>query len=292
MLIGHKKILERLITDATDGRLHHSQIFLGPKSVGKSKVALMLAMHMQCPDETQIVIRKQIAEGADFDTVIFADDDEVLTIENIRELIGRIGQSHTKPNLIFIIENIGRMKIESMNALLKTLEEPPKDTYFFMTAESENDILPTIRSRSKIVNFQSVPEKEIYEACRDNAYHEELVKFSVGKPGKLMRLMNDQEYFEAHREMYAYLNRFLERPNLPMVFEIVRKYENKLAAKEFLDLLITRIRSILLSGEITPVLAHLDFTEVVEKIEIAKSDIMGNVNVKLVLENLLIPFVP
>jgi len=292
MLIGHKKILERLLIDAAEGRLHHSQIFLGPKSIGKSKVALMLAMHMQCPDESQIVLRKQIAEGADFDTIICADDDEVLPIEKIRELIGRIGQSHTKPNLIFIIENIGRMKIESMNALLKTLEEPPENTYFFMTAENESDIIPTIRSRSKIVNFQSVPEKEIYEACRDNAYHEELVKFAVGKPGKLMRLMNDQEYFEAHRAMYSDLNRFFERPNLPAVFEIVRKYENKLAAKEFLDLLITRVRALLLSGEITPVIAHLDFTEVVEKIEIAKSDIMGNVNVKLVLENLLIPFVP
>ncbi len=298
MLIGHKKILERLKIEASAKTLHHAQIFLGPKGVGKSKVALMLAMHMQCPDESQIVLRKQIAEGADFDTIICADDDEVLPIEKIRELIGRIGQSHTKPHLIFIIENIGRMRIESMNALLKTLEEPPMDTYFFMTAENESDIIPTIRSRSKIVNFQSVPEKEIYEACRDNAYHEELVKFAVGKPGKLMRLMNDQEYFELHRSMFSDLNRFLERPNLPAIFEMVRKYEiksdskkTKLAAKEFLDLLITRVRSIMLSGEISPALSHLDFTEVVDRIEIAKSDIMGNVNVKLVLENLLIPFV-
>lgn len=292
MLIGHKQIFERLSADALAGTLHHAQIFLGPKGVGKSKVALLLAMHMQCPDESQIVLRKQIAEGADFDTIICADDDEVLPIEKIRELIGRIGQSHAKPYLIFIIENIGRMKIESMNALLKTLEEPPANTYFFMTAENESDIIPTIRSRSKIVNFQSVPEKEIFEACRENAYHEELVKFSVGKPGKLMRLMDNQEYFEMHRQMYSDLNRFLERPALPLVFDIVRKYDNKLSAKEFLDLLITRVRIILLSGELTPALAHLDFTKIADEIENAKGDIMGNVNVKLVLENLLIPFVP
>ncbi len=292
MLIGHKQIFERLKAEVNAGTLHHSQIFLGPKSVGKSKVALMLAMQMQCPDESQIVLRKQIAEGADFDTIIFADDGEVLPIEKIRELIGRIGQSHTKPNLIFIIESIGRMKVEAMNALLKTLEEPPRDTYFFMTAENESDIIPTIRSRSKIVNFQSVPEKEIFEACHDNAYREELVKFSLGRPGKLMKLMNDQEYFEMYRETYLSLNRFFERPTLPQVFEIVRKYENKSAAKEFLDLLITRVRSLLLSGEVNPSFSHLDFTRVADDIEIAKGDIMGNVNVKLVLENLLIPLVP
>lgn len=292
MLIGHKQIFDRLKAEADSGFLHPSQVFLGPRQIGKSKVALLLAMHMQCPDENQIIARKQIAEGADADTIIFADDGEVLPIEKIRALIARTAQSHTRPNLIVIIENIGRMRIETMNTLLKPLEEPGEGVFFFMTAENDDDIIPTIRSRSRITNFYPVPDADILAACAENPYRDELVRFAMGRPGKLMRLTEDAEYFNSQREMYSIVNKFIENPTLPQVFEMERKFEDKKSVADLLDILLIRSRAIMLSAQRGTALEHLDFTDMIPKIENAKSDIISNVNLKLVFENLLIPFVP
>lgn len=297
MLIGHQKIISELKADADAGLLHHAQIFLGPEHVGKSKVALLLAMHMQCPDESQVILRKHIAEGADPDTIFFHDDGEVLEIEKIRGLIARSSVSHTGRNLIFVIENIGRMKDAAMNALLKTLEEPREGVFFFMTANREQNILETIRSRSRIVKFSTVPDAEILAAFPGDVYAPELALFAIGRPGVFMRLREDKDEFEKYRQMYADVNVFLENPTLPGVFEMVRKYEGK---NELLDLLLMRSRFYLLrehagahssASAIPPALVHLDFSKVCEDVENAKNDIMANVNAKLVLENLLIPFV-
>lgn len=292
MLIGHKQIFERLKAEADSGRLHPAQIFSGPRHIGKSKIALLLATHMQCPDEGEVIARKRIAEGTDADTIICADDGEVLPIERVRWLIAKAAQSHTGRHLIFIIENIGRMRIETMNALLKTLEEPGEGIFFFMTAENDDDIIPTVRSRSRVTNFYPVPDAEMLAACAENLYREELVRFAMGRPGKLMRLTEDAEYFSAHREMYAIVNKFFENPTLPQVFEIERKFEDKKAAADFLDILLIRARAMMLSGQRGAALEHLDPTETIPAVENAKSDIIANVNLKLVLENLLIPFVP
>lgn len=292
MLIGHKQIFERLKSEADAGVLHPAQIFLGPRQIGKSKVALLLATHMQCPDESNVVLRKQIAEGADADTLIFADDGEILPITTARAIVARAAQSHARPNLIFIIENIGRMLIDSMNTLLKVLEEPGEGVFFFLTAENDDDIIPTIRSRSKISNFYPVPDADMLSACAENPYREELVRFAMGRPGKLMRLTEDPEYLNSHREMYSIVNKFFESPSLPYVFEMERKFEDKKLLADFLDILLIRSRAVLLSGERGGALEHLDFTDMIPAIEKAKSDIIAYVNPKLVIENLLIPFVP
>jgi len=292
MLIGHSKIYERLLEDAKAGRLHHAQLFLGPKHVGKTRVALKLAMHLQCPDDSQIVIRKQIIEGADADTLLFLDDGEVIPIEKIRQMIARTGLTHLRPYLIVIIENIGRMKIETMNALLKTLEEPPPGVLFFLTANKEEDIIPTIRSRVQVSNFSTVSDKNLMEVCKEKPFANEIVMFALGRPGKLLRLMEDPEYFAAHQQMYYNLNGFLENPSTSAVFSLLREYEKNELLQEMLDILLHRIRTYALSGKSEPMLAHLDFTLVLEEIESVKYDLKRQVNKRLLLENLLLPFAP
>lgn len=292
MLVGHKKIYENLMCEAEQGRLHHCHVFLGPQHLGKTKTALQLAMHLQCPLDEQIVERKHIAEGIDTDTLIFLDDGEVLPIEKVREIISRATVSHVKPYLIFVIENIGRMKIESMNALLKTLEEPAPGVLFFLTANKESDVLPTIRSRARVTNFQTLSKDEMRELCKDNPFCDEMLSYAMGRPGKLVKLMADEEYLKIHRDMNLIVQKFLENPNHGTAFEISRWLEKNEHFQEFLDLLLTRVRSFLLSTQKPALLSHIDFAAKAEEIENAKGDILRNVNTKLLLENLLIKFVP
>lgn len=273
------------------GRLHHAQLFLGPEHVGKTKVATALTIEMQGASE-DVILKKQILGGADADTLIFLDDGEVLPIQTIRDIIKRIGQTHNRPYLIVVIENIGRMKVETMNTLLKTLEEPPEGVVFFLTANCEEDIIPTIRSRARISHFHTVSDKLLRGACEGNVYEEQLVAFAMGRPGKLRRLIDDSEYFETHQEIYQDVNQFLENPNTHGAFQLVRKYENHDLQQEMLDILLHRVRTFALSAQRPEALLHLDLAQVMNGIEDTKYDLEKNVNTKLLLENLLLIFAP
>lgn len=291
MLIGHEKIFEGLMKELADGRLHHAQLFVGPKHVGKTKTALALTINMQEVTDNPI-LKKQVLDGADADTLIFLDNGEVLPISTIREVIARIAQTHVRPFLVVVIENIGRMKIESMNALLKTLEEPPPGVVFFLTANREEDVIPTIRSRCHVTNFHTVSDKVLRQFCSGNVYEEQLLTFAMGRPGKLRRLLDDNEYFKAHQEISERVNRFLDTPSISAVFSLVREYEKSELISELLDILLVRVRTFALSGKKPASLVHLDLARTLEQIEEAKEDLDGNVNARLVLENLFLSFAP
>ena len=272
MLIGHEKIFDRLKGLGLEGKLHHAQLFIGPEHVGKTTVALQLATLLQGTDKLSA------------DTVLLLDDGEYLSIESIRTVVERANQSHSLPYLIFVIENLGRMKAEAVNALLKTLEEPHEDILFFLTAHQEDDVLPTLRSRCHVTTFQTVSDDLLREACEDNVYTDQLLFFAMGRPGKLRRLLDDKEYFEAHQEIFQGIAVFLERPTTAGVFALGRKYEAHPLLGEMLDILLRRVHSLARS--------HVLSASSVERIEICKQDLKGNVNRKLLLDNLLLPFIP
>jgi DNA polymerase-3 subunit delta' len=186
--------------------------------------------------------------------------------------------------LIFIIENLGRMKVEAANALLKTLEEPGEGVLFFLTANREEDVLPTIRSRCSITTFQTVPESELKEMTAGHVFEEQLLFFTLGRPGKLRRLLDEPDYLTAHQEVLQDVLQFMENPQTARAFDLVRKYEGHALRGEMLDILLQRTRTWALARRLPMAL--------LEQVEAAKDQLKANVNTKLVLENLLLPFVP
>ncbi len=289
-MIGHSHILERLKREASEGRLHHAQLFVGPESVGKTTAALKLAVFLQGGEEN-VLVKKQILEGLDSDTILFLDRGDSLPIEEIRNVIARANESHMKPYLVVVIENIGRMKPEAMNALLKTLEEPLPETVFLLTAHNEEDVLPTIRSRCHMTRFQTVPEQEMVAGCEGHVQTDRLLFFAMGRPGKLKRLIADAEYLAAHERLLQDVIGFAEKPGTAGVFALVRKYEDEPLLPELLDILLARLRNWTLGGHVPQVLRGLDLTVMIERVEDSKAGLKNNVNTKLLLENLFLTFV-
>lgn len=290
-LIGHDKLLTEMRRRYASGQLHHAQLFVGPAHVGKTRLALELAVHMQGLEDN-VIARRHLMEGLDSDTLLYLDEGEILKIKEVRGMIERIGQSHQKPHLVVIIENLGRMKVETANALLKSLEEPGEGVQFFLTAHREEDILDTIRSRCQVNHVQTVPDAVLETACDGHIQTDELLRFAMGRPGKLKHLMEDPEYLAAHVHMHRELSAFLEAPTVPAAFKLSQNYEKHDLLAEMLDILLHRARTLALSPQRPASLSHLDFTSVVEEVEDAKVDIQSNVNKRLVLENLLLPFAP
>lgn len=275
MFVGHQEIFADLKGAAEAGRLHHAQLFTGPEHVGKTKLALLLSVFLQ-EAEDQVILKKQILEGIHSDTLLFLDTGEGLSIEEVRGIVERSAQSHSSPYLIFVIENIGRMKVEAANALLKTLEEPGERVLFFLTANQDESVLPTIESRCHRVRFQTVPERGLKAMTAGHVFEDQLLFFAMGRPGKLKRLMDDAAYFEAHQTALQEVLGFLENPQTSRVFDLVRKYEGSEFLGEMLDILLRRTRT----------------WELMERTEDSKKLLSENVNRKLVLENLLLSFVP
>lgn len=280
MLIGHQELWSDFVAQVDAKKLHHAQLFLGPKAVGKTKFALELAAYLQGVSEHPIE-KVQLFSGLDADTLLFLDDGEVLPIETVRKMLVRSGQSHARPYLIIILEDLSRLKTETMNALLKNLEEPGEDVFFFLTANKEEDILPTIRSRCHVTSFHLVDEPSLKAACDGHVQTEALLTFAMGRPGKLRRLLADADYFAKHQNMAQDVQLFLENPRASQAFALVRKYENDPCMEELLDIFLVHARTYLLQGP-----AWLDFLEHIEE---ARSDIAHNVNKRLTLENLFLP---
>lgn len=291
MIIGHETIWKRLLEDVEAGRLHHAQLFMGPKGVGKTRVALELAVHLQERVDNP-ALRKQLLEGLHEDTLLYLDAGAGLPIAEIRKLIERVNQSHRSAHLVVVLENIGRMKPEAANALLKTLEEPVPGVVFLLTANREEDVLDTIRSRCHITWFQSIADEELKNHTDGHVATEFLVRYSMGRPGKLKRLLTDEEYRSWHESADQSVIRFLESPDVPKVFQLARDYEKSEWLLDWLDILLQHVRRLALTGQKSPMIEHLDLTEVLDSIELAKQDIEGNVNKGLVIQNLLLPFAP
>jgi DNA polymerase-3 subunit delta' len=290
-MIGHGKILETLKKEAHAGRLHHAQLFVGPEHVGKTAAALRLAVFLQGGEEN-VIVKKQVLEGLSPDTVLFLDTGESLSIEEIRKVIERSGESHMSPYLIVVIENVGRMKPEAMNALLKTLEEPLPETLFLLTANNEEDVLPTIRSRCQVTRFQTVPDREMRAGCEGHVQTDRLLFFAMGRPGKLKRLIENSEYLAAHEQMLQDLISFTEKASTPGVFALVRKYEADPYLPELLDILLCRLRHWALGAECPQALRSTPLTPLLERVEESKLGLKNNVNAKLLLETLFLTFVP
>lgn len=288
MILGNESQFEALSTAAREGTLAHAHVFIGPKHVGKTRMAMELAVILQQGEENP-ALRRQILEGYDADTLLYLDRGEPLSIKEIRELRERLAQSHLRPHLVVVIENLGRMKVEAMNALLKTLEEPTEGTIFFLTVHREEDLLPTIRSRCQVSYFHTVADS-ILKAHTESAFADKLVSYAMGRPGKWFRLQHDESYFELHQTLHQEVLSFLERPSVPGAFALARTHEKSEHLEEFLDILLHRTRTLALSPGPDSAQRQI-LAERLEQIEASKEDLRGNVNARLVLENLLLSFV-
>jgi len=123
-----------------------------------------------------------------------------VTIEDIRgisEFIMLKVPKNTNISRVVLINRAGKMTIEAQNALLKSLEEPPLDTLFILTAETNNSLLPTIISRLHIIKVYKPVKKELVEYYTQAGYSDEDIKQAIlisgGLPGLMEELLTNPD---------------------------------------------------------------------------------------------------
>ena len=205
-MLENSEVLERFKRICANGRLAHAYLFSGPDGCGKSQTAFALAQMLNCesPGEKNFCGEcgscRKIASGNHPDLYLLqAAVGETIKIEEIRTFIQRSGLRSFEANWkVFIIKNADRLTKDASNALLKTLEEPNRQTLMILTTSVPELCLDTIKSRCQGVNFyplaQSVITKDLMsELSLDEPSAQTLAYFSQGSMLKA-RSMNEEKF--------------------------------------------------------------------------------------------------
>ena len=224
-VIGHQTSLETLRGALHSGRLHHAWIFSGPPGIGKCLVAREFARILldpqSSPDDLGVCTSalsspegEKLANGTHPDLHVIHKEDAVhaqtrslrdrkqmnVPLDLLRErIIGghtSDGAMHDAPayrkslmgnGKVFIIDEAELMDNNGQNSILKTLEEPPGETWIILITSRPERLLPTVRSRCDHVRFGPLSEQDMLEWLGENVDDPEevqwLLDWSEGAPG-------------------------------------------------------------------------------------------------------------
>lgn len=157
---------ERVLETARRGELHHAIILSGPAPEALGALALRIAQTLNClngstGDDCSACTRIEKRLHPDVHFAEVAGEKKLISIEQIREIVeAAMMRPYEGPNKVFIIDPADALSVSGSNALLKTLEEPPRDTHFILLARSPDLLLPTIKSRCQILAVGGVAARD------------------------------------------------------------------------------------------------------------------------------------
>lgn len=187
-IIGQKYIVKAISNGFSLGRIHHAWLLSGTRGIGKTTIARLIAKSLNCEiGITSIPCRKcticqEIEKGICLD-FIEIDAASRTKIEEIREILDNIYYSPSKSRFkIYLIDEVHMLSRHSFNALLKTLEEPPKHIKFILATTDIEKIPKTIISRCLHFQLNILSEEEIFNSMKyilekeGNNFDEEALK--------------------------------------------------------------------------------------------------------------------
>jgi DNA polymerase-3 subunit gamma/tau len=179
-VIGQHAVTQTLQNAIKAGRVAHALLFAGPRGVGKTSAARILAKALNCATGPtpapcgQCDACQEISSGISMD-VIEIDGASNRGINEIRELRENVKYAPARCRYkIFIIDEVHMLTPEAFNALLKTLEEPPGHVIFIFATTEPNRIPVTILSRCQRFDFRRIPLKDITQRLKDIAENERI----------------------------------------------------------------------------------------------------------------------
>lgn len=180
-VVGQPAVTRTLANAIKSGRIAQSFVFAGPRGVGKTTTARILARALSCekgptaePCGTCDACR-EIAEGRDID-VLEIDAATHTQVDNVREVIiaGLSIMPVRNRYKVFIIDEVHQLSNHSFNALLKSIEEPPPHVIFMMATTELSKIPETVLSRSQVFDFKTISSRQIADQLRKIAVAEQI----------------------------------------------------------------------------------------------------------------------
>ncbi len=159
-VIGHDVPKRLLAAQIKSGNISHFYLFIGPPGVGKGIMAKEFAIALNC-DRGDDLCGKKIQDNIHPDVKIIKEEKNI-KISQIKDIEEEVNLSLLEGfKKVVIIEDAERLTLEAANALLKTLEEPPENTVFILTASYPSLLLKTVVSRAQVVKFSLLSYQDV-----------------------------------------------------------------------------------------------------------------------------------
>ena len=214
---GNTPLVDQLRRSAASGRSSHAYLFLGGAGAGKRLIANTFAKALQCEGEKRPCDSCKSCHafnhGNHPDVIYFQPlkNGKTYTIEDVREQL--LETVDLKPfqyeKKIYIIEKADTLNIQSQNALLKTLEEPPAHAVFLLLAERAEAFLPTILSRVVVMKIRPLSAETIADYLMQAGHLAEeshiLSAYAQGRIGQALELVEDEGFREMRQDILGKL---------------------------------------------------------------------------------------
>ncbi|CEN74477.1 DNA polymerase III subunit delta' [[Clostridium] sordellii] len=242
-IIGQSFAKKYIMNSINKDKINHAYLFEGIDGVGKTTFAKEFAKHL---------LKIEHLENSP-DYINIEPQGASIKIVQIRNLQTDVIIKPHGDYKIYVINNAEKMTIESQNALLKTLEEPPVYVIIILITNNKNSLLDTIKSRCDIVKFLPITSIELKKYLEDRGIEEKkasiLSTFSRGSISKALELSDSSDFMIMREDIQNYIQVMLEK-NVVDILELPNKLDKyKDNILEVLDITINYFRDIMMIKE-------------------------------------------
>ncbi|MFQ5848246.1 MAG: DNA polymerase III subunit gamma/tau [Candidatus Methylomirabilales bacterium] len=171
-IVGQEPVTRTLTNAIRQGRVAHAFLFAGPRGVGKTTTARILAKALNCdkgptPEPcNECLSCQEITGGAAIDCVEI-DGASHTGVEHVRDLQEQLVYQPVRGRFkVYIIDEVHMLSLSAFNALLKTLEEPPRKVVFILATTEPHKVPPTIHSRCQRHDFRRIGQRLLVERLK------------------------------------------------------------------------------------------------------------------------------
>ena len=246
-IIGHKSVIDSINNRKLNDSFSHANLIVGNDGIGKSIIAKYIS--------------NQIIEGRDnadsIDIVKYYPSSSSFGVDDVRNIINEVNKKpYESDKKVLILYRCDKLTTQAQNALLKTIEEPPKGVYLILLSDSLEVILDTIKSRCQIYKLTPLNKEEISAYIEDKYTDltsddkKSALAYSAGVPGKVDGFIGDENLKRLRDICIELFEDILKREQ-----GIVLKYEQMLKNSkdnkiELLNILLSYIRDIMIFKEL------------------------------------------
>ena len=239
-ILGQEFAKKYIINSIRYNKINHAYMFEGIDGIGKNLFAKELG---------NILINTNNAENSP-DYITIEPTGNSIKIAQIRELQSDIIIKPHSNYKIYVINDAQKMTVESQNAFLKTLEEPPEYAIIILITNNKESLLPTIKSRCEIIKFLPISIMELKKYLMDKGIDEKrallLANFSRGSIEKALELSESTDFTIMRDDIQNYIQHILDK-NMIEILNIqsdMDKHKDKITV--LLDMMINYFRDMMM----------------------------------------------
>jgi DNA polymerase-3 subunit delta' len=317
-MLGHEWAVDMLHQHAARGDVRHAYLFCGPPGLGRRTLALRLAQALNCTRPIAAGVPcgtcrdcKQIEamQHPDMNVVQAETEGGTLKVDQVREVQRSLSlKPYQSKYRVALFLRFQEANDNAANALLKTLEEAPAHAILLLTADTPEQLLPTINSRCEILRLRPLPIEAVTADLIYRGVDEErarlLAHISGGRPGYARRLVDDVTLLEKRDERLNDLQTLLPAARVEKFSYADKLSKDKDAMRQAIIIWLSYWRDVMLrvAGAETPLInvdrnMEIEFLagrlnlstarRVVSDLENALEKMDRNVNSRLLAEVLL-----